>query len=147
MMHVGRCLNITKLYSYSYCMVTGSIFLQTNTFQSVLTTDGTYSFVSFLYANGLIQWTTGEASGGIDGLGGSPAQCGFDAGDQTRFFAHPASGTAAIINIALTTNINIFGLWSFRVDGGNIAQPGTLSIKLLCNSFLYLLHLLLVFFI
>ena len=119
-------------------MVTDFIFLQTNTFQSVLTTDGTYSFVSFLYANGLIQWTTGEASGGIDGLGGSPAQCGFDAGDQTRFFAHPASGTAAIINIALTTNINIFGLWSFRVDGGNIAQPGTLSTVVYC--FLYLLY-------
>ena len=126
-------------------MVTGFIFLQTNTFQSVLTTDGTYSFVSFLYANGLIQWTTGEASGGIDGLGGSPAQCGFDAGDQTRFFAHPASGTAAIINIALTTNINIFGLWSFRVDGGNIAQPGTLSTVVYC--FLYLLYFITLIFL
>ena len=79
---------------------------------------------SFLYADELIQWTTGDASGGSGGLGGSPAQCGLDAGDGTRFFSHPNSGTAAILNIATTTNVGVFGLWTFRVDWTSIIQPG-----------------------
>ena len=55
--------------------------VQTNTFQSVMITDGECSFVTYLYADGLIQWTTGDASGGSGGLGGTPAQAGFDAGE------------------------------------------------------------------
>ena len=35
---------------------------QTNTFQCVLTSDGTHSFVLFLYADDLIQWTIQETS-------------------------------------------------------------------------------------
>ena len=43
-----------------------------NTFQGVLATNGRHSFVIFNY--GVITWTTGTASGGINGLGGTPAQ-------------------------------------------------------------------------
>ena len=58
------------------------------------------SYVIFLYADGLIQWTTGDDSGGVNGLGGTQAQVGFNAGDdEMRFFNHPDSRTANIINI------------------------------------------------
>ena len=96
---------------------------QTNTFQCVLTSDGTYSFVLFLYADDLIQWTTGDASGGTNGLGGTPAQGGFNAGDGDRFFSIPGSQSAAILNIYNTSNAGVPGLWAFRVDQSTIAEP------------------------
>lgn len=84
--------------------------------------NGPFTFTSFLYADGLIQWTTGDASGGTNGLGGTPAQGGFNAGDGERFFSIPGSQTAAIINIASTTNIGIPGVWIFRIDLSTISE-------------------------
>jgi len=86
-------------------------------------TDGTNSFVAFLYADGLIQWTTGDASGGSNGLGGIPAQGGFNAGDGVRFFSIPGSQTAAIVDIETTSNVGVPGLWMFRVDQNSISTP------------------------
>jgi hypothetical protein len=103
---------------------------QTNTFQCVLMSDGTYSFVSFLYADGLIQWTTGDASGGTNGLGGTPAQGGFNAGDGARFFSIPGSQTSAILNVYNTSNVGIPGVWTFRVDQNDIAQAPTTSMSI-----------------
>ena len=52
-----------------------------NTLQLELHTDGRSTFVCFNYPTNGINWTTGDASGGSGGLGGTPAQVGFDAGD------------------------------------------------------------------
>ena len=93
----------------------------------MLTSDGTYSFVLFLYADDLIQWTTGDISG-TNGLGGTPAQCGFNAGDGDRFFSIPGSQTAAILNIDSTSNVDVPGLWIFRVDQNEITEPEPSSI-------------------
>ena len=100
----------------------------------MLTSDGTYSFVSFLYADGLIQWTTGDASGGTNGLGGTPAQGGFNAGDGERFFSIPGSQTAAILNIYNTSNVGIPGLWTFRVDRNAISEPENTSMPTACSK-------------
>ena len=89
----------------------------------MLISDGVCSFVTYLYADGLIQWTTGDASDGEGGLGGTPAQAGFDAGDQMRYISHPSSGTAAIINISMTTNVNILGQWSFEWTRIQLRSP------------------------
>jgi len=89
---------------------------KTNTFQSIMVTDGRQSFVIFLYADGEIQWTTGDASGGSGGLGGTPAQVGFNAGDGIRFASVPGSQTAGIINIDNTSNVDIPGMWVYQVD-------------------------------
>ena len=83
----------------------------------MLVTDGTLSFVLFLYADGEIQWTTGDASGGSGGFGGTPAQVGFDAGDGERFFSVPGSQTADIVDIDTTSNVDIPGVWMFQVNG------------------------------
>ena len=104
--------------------------MQTNTFQVVLITDGNCSFVTYLYADDLIQWTTGDSSGGVGGLGGRRAQAGFDAGDGMRHFTIPGSGMPAIVDIELTSNIDVPGQWTFRVDLDMIVQPCTLSITL-----------------
>ena len=89
-----------------------------------MATDGVSAFVIFLYADGGIQWTTGDASGGVDGVGGTPAQVGFNAGDGLRFATVPNSQTPEIINISSTSNVGIPGVWIFRVDQGEIIAGG-----------------------
>jgi len=86
--------------------------MQRNTFQCVLATDGSLSFIIFLYADGLIQWTTGDGSGGTNGLGGNEATAGYD-DDGANSFNIPGSGTAEIINITQTSNVGIPGMWIF----------------------------------
>ena len=94
----------------------------------MLATDGLRSFVIFLYADGEIQWTTGDASSGTDGLGGTPAQVGFDAGDGIRFASVPGSYTDDIINIAETSNVGVAGMWIFRIDEEEVVIAGCQSI-------------------
>ena len=79
-----------------------------------------------LYADGKIQWTTGDhtTSGGENGLGGIPAVAGFNAGDSIRFFNVPGSRTSDIINIASTSNVNKPGVWIFRIDDERIVTAG-----------------------
>ena len=72
----------------------------------------------------MIQWTTGDASGGTNGLGGIPAQVGFNAGDGVRFAIVPESHTDEIINIDMTSNVDEPGMWIFRVDGVNMTIGG-----------------------
>ncbi len=71
------------------------------------------------------EWTTGDASGGSGGLGGTPAQAGFDAGNGTDFVEIPGSRTAAILNLCTTSNVGEPGIWRFSVRGGAVACPGT----------------------
>ena len=97
-------------------------FFQTNTFQCVLVSDGSLSFVIFLYADGEIQWTTGDNSGGSGGLGGTQAQVGFNAGDGVRSANVPGSQTAGIINITKTSNIGVPGVWMFQVNGEDVQK-------------------------
>ena len=71
-----------------------------------------------MYANGRIEWTTGDWSGGSDGLAGTEALAGINAGDQINHITIPGSQTPEIINITSTSNIGIPGTWMFKVGGG-----------------------------
>ena len=73
----------------------------------------------FLYADGEIQWTTGDDSGGINGLGGTEALAGINAGDDVNSITIPGSLSPSIINITQTTNVGIPGVWMFKVDESN----------------------------
>ncbi|CAC5415650.1 Protein eyes shut homolog,Fibropellin-3,Protein crumbs homolog 2,Protein crumbs homolog 1,Neurogenic locus Notch protein,Neurogenic locus notch homolog protein 3,Alpha-tectorin,Delta and Notch-like epidermal growth factor-related receptor,Neurogenic locus notch homolog protein 4,Delta-like protein C,Fibropellin-1,Neurogenic locus notch homolog protein 2,Protein crumbs,Protein jagged-1b,Protein jagged-2,Sushi, von Willebrand factor type A, EGF and pentraxin domain-containing protein 1,Neurogenic locus notch len=92
------------------------------TFQCVLVTNGIHSFVMFNYYK--MQWTTGDASGGDSstGLGGIPAQVGFDAGDGEHYYAVQGSRTSDIINVPQKSNIGIAGKFIFRVDMVTVEQ-------------------------
>ena len=82
----------------------------------------------YLYADGLIQWTTGDASDGMDGLNGTAARVGYSSIDGVNFFNVSESGTAAILNITRTSNINTPGVWMFRISGeGKYAKICILS--------------------
>ena len=84
--------------------------------QCVLASNAAESFAMFLYADKRIQWTTGDASGGSDGLGGTEAVAGINAGDGVNFVTIPGSMTPSIINITQTSNVGTPGMWMFKVN-------------------------------
>lgn len=91
-----------------------------NSFQVILTdrsdvAPGAFD-VEFRYAQ--CEWTTGDATGGSGGLGGTPAQAGFDAGNGIDSVALPGSGTSAVLDLCTTTNAGTLGLWRFQVRDG-----------------------------
>ncbi|KAM3829491.1 sushi, nidogen and EGF-like domain-containing protein 1 [Vipera latastei] len=101
----------------------GSVSDKVNTFQAVLATDGEISFIMLNYVD--IQWTTGFGNDGdiYTGLGGTPAQAGFDSGDKENYYNIPGSRTADILNIKETTNVGQEGRWLFQVDKAIIGVP------------------------
>jgi choice-of-anchor A domain-containing protein len=72
-----------------YGMVSSDQDDSSNTFQVILT-DGSDPLIGLgnnvCFSYGDMQWTTGTASGGADGFGGSPATVGANKGDGTTYF-------------------------------------------------------------
>lgn len=106
-----------------------------NDFQLVLrsradTGQGNFD-IDFRYRS--LQWTTGDASGGENGLGGTPAQAGFDSGNGIDFLMLPGSRTAAILDLQNTSNVaaDTPGLWTFAVRNGALPDGATPSNPLL----------------
>ena len=73
------------------------------------------TYAIFLYADGLIQWTTGDADGGTNGLGGNPAQIGVNSGDGESAVIG-ISGTSDVINAASTSNIGEDGVYVIKIS-------------------------------
>jgi len=72
------------------------------------------------------EWTTGDASGGTGGFGGTPAQAGFDAGDGINTLTLPGSRTAAVVNLCTTSNVGLTspGVWRFQVRPSGVTVCG-----------------------
>ena len=94
-----------------------------NSFQLVLVNEGGGNF-DIIYRYGDIQWTTGGASGGSNGLGGTPARAGYSAGDGVHYFELAQSGNqAALLALATTPgNTGIAGVDGFQVRGGEVSS-------------------------
>ncbi len=80
-----------------------------------------------------LQWTTGSASGGVGGLGGTPAQAGYNAGDDINFFTLPGSRTAAVLDLQNTSNVSLDtpGLWVLNIRNGEIGDGSSAEAPLL----------------
>ncbi|KAI1716123.1 nidogen-like domain-containing protein [Ditylenchus destructor] len=113
---VATWLNVTDHPDCYHCAQ------KRNTFQAIITTDGRHSFAIFYYQN--LTWTTGHADGGIDGLGGTPAQAGFDFGDGNHRMMIPGSCTGDVLKINDQSNVGDPGKWVFRVDRAAIQTAG-----------------------
>lgn len=98
--------------------------LQSNTFQLLLMTDNTTTFLCIFYADDMIQWTTGDADGGVGGLGGDPADVGIVADDRQTAFLLPGSNTSDVLTLDRRSNVYMPGHWSYCVDGTNVTEPG-----------------------
>ncbi|TAK29390.1 MAG: hypothetical protein EPO40_10270 [Myxococcaceae bacterium] len=72
--------------------------------------------VEFRYAR--CEWTTGDASGGSNGRGGTPAQAGFDAGNRRDSRVLPGSRTAGVLRLCRTSNVGEPGIWRFLITNG-----------------------------
>jgi len=69
------------------------------------------------------EWTTGDASSGTGGFGGTPAQVGFDAHDGVNFVSVPNSLTMNILDQCTGSNVGEPGIWRFSVHDGMVACP------------------------
>ncbi|XP_027528658.1 sushi, nidogen and EGF-like domain-containing protein 1 [Neopelma chrysocephalum] len=50
------------------------------------------------------------------GLGGIPAQAGFNSGDDVHYYNVPGSRTPAVQTLGHRSNLGVPGRWAFRVD-------------------------------
>lgn len=93
-----------------------------NDFQLVLTkrTDTGVGNFDIQFRYNQLQWTTGDASGGSSGFGGTPAQAGYNGGDGVHFFVLPGSRTNDVLDLANTSNVSNAtpGLWTMAIRGG-----------------------------
>ena len=85
-----------------------------------------------------LDWTTGNASGGSGGLGGTEAQAGLDAGNgagspPNEFFTLPGSQTPQVLDLQNTSNVSADrpGLWTFAIRNGGLPDGSTPSNPLL----------------
>lgn len=83
--------------------------------------------VFLLYPENLIEWTTGDSDGGVGGLGGTPAEVGLVSEDPLESI-FIFSNTSDVVDIESTTNVEIAGLWIFRVDQLFVISPGLIAI-------------------
>ncbi len=93
-----------------------------------------------IYNYDQVQWETGSASGGVDGLGGTSASVGYTNGNAAQTYVLPGSmipgsfldsnmNTGLIHN---SLNSNVLGRYIFQVRNGNVIntnvpEPGVLS--------------------
>uniref|UniRef100_A0A914PBJ6 Uncharacterized protein n=1 Tax=Panagrolaimus davidi TaxID=227884 RepID=A0A914PBJ6_9BILA len=113
---------IVTWFNVTFYDVTKHPWERRNTFQSAIATNGIYSFAIFYYNE--ITWTTGDKSNGTNGVGGTPAQAGFDAGDGKNRLMLGGSCENEILTIGKRSNVNSPGKWIFRVDSANIETAG-----------------------
>jgi VCBS repeat-containing protein len=94
-----------------------------NSFQLVLISQGNGNF-DIQYRYGDIDWTTGDASDGSDGLGGTPARAGYSAGDGTHYYELPQSGNQEALLTLPTTdgNTGVDGVDQFEVHNGEVVD-------------------------
>ena len=93
---------------------------------------GQESYAIYLYADGLIQWTTSDTDGGLNGIGGKAAEVGYistrnsERNSEIRKFLLPGSETCSIIDIPSRSNVKVPGIMVLPLDGTNPAtgRPG-----------------------
>ncbi|XP_041471024.1 sushi domain-containing protein 2-like [Lytechinus variegatus] len=120
-----------------------------NSFQCIIASDEFETFAIFIYDQ--IDWTSGtESNGGpTTGIGGTPAQVGFNAGDGSKSFSHQYSRDNTFLkNLVTESNIEIPGLWvyyisSVSVDIGGCTTAGEVKTfprfdSMLGHQFLYI---------
>ncbi|MDV7105576.1 nidogen-like domain-containing protein [Vibrio sp. TH_r3] len=102
---------------------------KTNTFQAILIdrsdeteVEGDFD-IGFRYDQ--LEWTTGDASDGTNGLGGTQASAGYDAGNGVDFYTLPGSFTQDILDLTELSNLAepVPGEWLFSIRDGDV--PGT----------------------
>ncbi|CAF3735693.1 unnamed protein product [Rotaria sp. Silwood1] len=95
-----------------------------NTFQIVLVTDEIRSFAFLLYHD--LQWASPSTSSllGVNSSSEIGGQAGFNAGDGIIFEMLPYSRTSNVRRLVNISNVNVPGLFVFRIDSDTIVLGG-----------------------
>ena len=115
--HVGyynRHMNRVSVYAAIKLLTVEFYFaachiLQRNSFQVVIASDARHSFIFFIYDR--LQWTTGDASGGRNGVGGRSARAGINAGDGRNSLSIYGSGTSLMLRMNYNSNCGVRGVF------------------------------------
>ena len=100
-----------------------------NTFQAVLAADEYASYIVFNYEN--IDYADGATFSGL----GSEVQVGFDEGKVFggRYYIHPTSWSANVLELNSTSNVGVPGRWVYRVDNYLHTEPTCNNVVLAGN--------------
>lgn len=82
--------------AYHHCL----IYLQLNTFQILIASDGQDSFVCFHYLDDGVNWLTSEGKFKDQNVNDPPAQAGFDSGEGRLHLKLPFSGKPRVRGLA-----------------------------------------------
>ncbi|OWF43092.1 sushi, nidogen and EGF-like domain-containing protein 1 [Mizuhopecten yessoensis] len=104
---------IVTWHEVPYYGASGDALLLRNTFQIVLTADGTKSFVMLHYLR--LDWARN-------------AMVGFNAGDGLNGYTVNGSLSDDVVNLVNRSNVGVPGKFLFRVDGGTV-QPADQTIS------------------
>jgi len=99
--------------------------VQKDAFQVSLISRGDGNFdIAFRYEN--IDWVSGDASGGVNGVGGIAANAGYAIGDGSTYYELPASGSqdSMLLLEQAKGNTGEPGLWVFEVRNGSVTVAG-----------------------
>jgi hypothetical protein len=110
-----------------------------NSFQLIITdrSDITPGDFDFEFNYDQIRWETGEASGGVDGLGGSSARAGWSNGSSAAYELAGSAVNGAFLDggpnalISGSLNSNVAGRYIFQVRNGavvGVPEPGTVAL-------------------
>ncbi|KAK9309648.1 hypothetical protein QLX08_000853 [Tetragonisca angustula] len=98
-----------------------------NTYQVAIISNGTHSYVEFLYPENGVQWIQGESH--PNGLPDAKAQAGLMS--EGRIYTLKGSGTDQIQNIDKWSNVNRPGQWLFQVgpisDDSDVKVPDNIE--------------------
>lgn len=83
----------------------------------VVATSTAKTYMILLYQS--IEWTTGDASRGTDGLEGIPASAGASSGSGDGSVTLQGSGTSSVLQLPTLTNNGEPGVFVFRIDTTN----------------------------
>lgn len=91
-----------------------------NSFQLELHDQGAGNF-EIIYRYGNIDWTTGDASGGSGGYGGTVARAGFSSGNGLYFELPQSGNQTSVLNLENTPgNTGVGGVWQFEIHSGGL---------------------------
>ncbi|KAH1019720.1 hypothetical protein HUJ04_009502 [Dendroctonus ponderosae] len=91
-----------------------------NTYQVVLISDGSSSYVEFLYPQDGLQWIQG--TGDESGLPDARAQVGFLSPDGKKHTL-PGSATEQVSDLEKWSNIGLTGQFLYKISGKEIVEP------------------------
>ncbi|MDD3855534.1 nidogen-like domain-containing protein [Sulfurimonas sp.] len=99
---------------------------KTNAFQLQLIKTGDSTFdIKFIYED--VNWTTGSASGGVNGFGGNVARAGYSAGDGLHYFELPFSGDqSGMLGLEdfVAPSQTAAGVWQLSIEDGYVTGMG-----------------------